>query len=104
VYGLPRATGDLDLWISTTPENRRRVWRAWSASACRFTSWRRRTSPRKTSDGVDFEEAWPSRLETDVAGQVVPVISRDHLVQNKRASGRPQDLADLAWLEGAGAE
>ncbi len=55
-------------------------------------------------DGVDFEEAWPSRLEADVAGQVVAVISRDHLAQNKRASGRPQDLADLAWLEGAGAE
>ena len=39
-----------------------------------------------------------------VGGQVVAVISRDHLAQNKRASGRPQDLADLAWLEGAGAE
>lgn len=76
----------------------------WSASARRFTSWRRRTSPRKPSDGVDFEQAWPSRLEINVAGQVVAVISRDHLVQNKRASGRPQDLADLAWLEGAGAE
>ncbi len=55
-------------------------------------------------DGVDFEEAWPSRLEADVAGHVVAVISRDHLAQNKRASGRPQDLADLAWLEGAGVE
>jgi hypothetical protein len=29
----------------------------------------------------------------------VPVISREFLIRNKRACGRPQDLADLAWLE-----
>ena len=27
------------------------------------------------------------------------MISREHLAPNKRATGRPQDLADLAWLE-----
>src|SRR3972149_8664714 len=28
VHGLPRATGDLDLWVRTTPENAKGVWRA----------------------------------------------------------------------------
>ncbi len=35
-----------------------------------------------------------------VAGITLPVISRSHLAQNKRAAGRPQDVADLARLEG----
>ena len=51
-------------------------------------------------DGVDFPTAWAGRLEADLGGLTVPVISRAHLTQNKQASARPQDLADLAWLEG----
>jgi hypothetical protein len=27
------------------------------------------------------------------------VIGRNELLKNKRASGRPKDLADVAWLE-----
>jgi hypothetical protein len=27
-HGLPRATGDIDLWIQRSPENAQRVWRA----------------------------------------------------------------------------
>jgi hypothetical protein len=29
----------------------------------------------------------------------VPVLSAKHLIRNKRAVGRPQDLADVDWLE-----
>ena len=50
-------------------------------------------------DGVAFPEAWPDRAETTYGDQTVPVIGRRHLIQNKRASGRPQDLLDLAVLE-----
>jgi hypothetical protein len=31
VHGLPRATGDIDLWILTSPENADRVWAALTA-------------------------------------------------------------------------
>jgi hypothetical protein len=31
----------------------------------------------------------------------VPIIGRQQLIDNKRAAGRPQDIADLAWLEGS---
>ncbi len=51
-------------------------------------------------DGVEFEVAWSARIETEVVGITLPVISRSHLAQNKRAAGRPQDVADLARLEG----
>ena len=49
--------------------------------------------------GVEFNEAWPSRLQTRFADQPVGVLSREHLLKNKRAAGRKQDLADVEWLE-----
>jgi len=29
----------------------------------------------------------------------IPVLSRAHLIRNKKATGRPQDIADAARLE-----
>jgi hypothetical protein len=49
-------------------------------------------------DGVDFDEAWPARLQTVYGGVTTSVLSRRHLIVNKQACGRPQDLADLDWL------
>lgn len=51
-------------------------------------------------DGVSFDEAWPERYEVRVSDLMVPVIGRRHLSRNKRATGRPKDAADAAWLEG----
>lgn len=51
-------------------------------------------------DGVTFDDAWERRFEVELAGRRAPFISRDDLVDNKRAAGRPQDLADVARLEG----
>ena len=31
VHGVPRATGDIDVWIERSPENVTRVWRALEA-------------------------------------------------------------------------
>ena len=50
-------------------------------------------------DGIEFSDAWSARLEAGIGGLEVPVLSREHLIRNKRATGRPQDLADLDWLE-----
>jgi hypothetical protein len=49
-------------------------------------------------DGVLFEAAWARRLEVEIDGRHVPIIGRDDLIANKRASGRPQDIADVARL------
>jgi hypothetical protein len=48
---------------------------------------------------VEFPDAWAERAETTYGGKSVPLIGRRHLIQNKRASGRPQDLLDLEILE-----
>jgi hypothetical protein len=53
-------------------------------------------------EGVDFDEAWPDRISADYGDQSVNVISRKHLIQNKKASGRPQDVADVDALENLG--
>ena len=50
-------------------------------------------------DGLVFESAWPNRVASNYGGEPVYVVSRDDLIRNKRASGRPQDLADIAALE-----
>ena len=49
---------------------------------------------------VEFPEAWNARVMTRFVDQAVGAISREHLIRNKRASGRTQDLADLELLEG----
>ena len=50
-------------------------------------------------DGVGFEEAWASRFMAHFAELPVPVLAVHDLLANKRAVGRPQDLADVDWLE-----
>jgi len=50
-------------------------------------------------DGVTFDAAWPGRIDLQIEGIDLPVIGRSELLANKRASGRPQDLADVARLE-----
>jgi hypothetical protein len=115
-HGLPRATGDIDIWIRPSPENAQRVWRAlhrFGAPTADLTLtdlsnqgivFQIGVAPRRIDlltsiDGVQFEAAWARRVTVDLDGLPVPVLSRVDLITNKRASGRPKDLADLAWLE-----
>ncbi len=49
--------------------------------------------------GVEFADAWPGAIEANFADDVsVPVIGLEALLANKRAAGRPQDLADVDAL------
>lgn len=115
-HGLIRGTGDIDLWIHATPENAKRVEQAM----LRFGA------PRELFDvddfskpqmvvqlgvppyridiltdltGVDWASAWEDRLISTFEGVEVPVLSRAHVIANKRATNRPKDQLDLAWLE-----
>ncbi len=116
-HGLPRATGDIDIWIRPTPDNAVRVWRALVAFGAPLESltlvdltipgvfFQIGVPPRRIDiltaiDGVEFEEAWQTRLDCVIDGTELSVLGREALIRNKRAAGRPKDLADLAWLEG----
>ena len=53
-------------------------------------------------DGVQFDEAWSQRINSTFAGEPVAVLSREHLIKNKLAAARTQDLADVERLETKG--
>lgn len=51
-----------------------------------------------TISGVEFDEAWPNRRSFDLEGRVIWYLDRTALLANKRAAGRPKDMADVEWL------
>ncbi len=53
----------------------------------------------RTVDGVSTDEVLQRTVEIELDGLRVPVIALDDLITNKRAAGRPQDLADVVALE-----
>jgi hypothetical protein len=114
-HGLPRATGDLDIWVRPAPDNAARViaaLRAFGAPlfdlseadlACPDTVFQIGVVPSRIDiltgiSGVVFEEAWPRRMPLMVEGQLLAFLGREDLERNKRAAGRPKDVADLAAL------
>jgi hypothetical protein len=116
VHGVPRATGDLDVWVRTTADNARRVRSALARFGAPIggltetdllragTVFQIGVAPNRVDiltsiDGVAFEEAWLGRRMARIEGLDIPVVSRAHLIRNKKAVGRPQDLADVARLE-----
>ncbi len=115
-HGRPRATGDLDIWVRPSPENARRVWDALARFGAPLGELSVddlqsadlifqigvvpcRIDVITAIDGVEFDSAWSARVQARLGAITVPVLGRDHLLQNKRAAGRPKDLADVAWLE-----
>jgi hypothetical protein len=51
-----------------------------------------------TISGVDFEDCYRNRIETEIDGVKVSLISLTDLKRNKLASGRHKDLNDLENL------
>ncbi|MBM3908665.1 MAG: nucleotidyltransferase [Gemmatimonadetes bacterium] len=116
VHGLPRATGDLDLFVRCSDENARRVAKALAAFGApphlsAATDFSRpnmvvqigvepvRVDIMTSISGVEFDDAASTRLVTSVEGLDVPCLGRECLIRNKRSSGRKKDLLDAEWLE-----
>jgi len=118
VHGVPRTTGDLDVWVRPTPGNAGRVLdalRRFGAPLERHgllpedletpgMVYQIGLPPRRidlmtSATGVDFESSWRERVEVEVEGLVIPFIGREALIRNKRATGRDKDLVDLRILE-----
>lgn len=115
-YGHVRATKDLDVWVRPDKANAQRVISAISDFGAplsdlteddlskRDTIFQIGLPPVRIDvitaiDGVEFEDAWPDRLEIEFGGVPAFVISRHHLITNKRTSARLQDLADIQQLD-----
>lgn len=119
-HGVPRATGDIDVFVRPSPANAERTWRALVAFGAPLSSagvepkdfatpglvYQIGIPPRRVDvltaiSGISFDEAWESRRTADLEGTPVSFIGRKALIANKRASGRLKDLADVERLEGS---
>jgi len=49
--------------------------------------------------GVTTDEAFATKVSAILNGIPVFILGKNALIRNKRAVGRPQDLADLETLE-----
>jgi hypothetical protein len=117
VHGIPRATGDLDLWVEPSGENAERALAALVRFGAPVESLGitgrdlstpgmvvqiglppRRIDVLTSISGVSFADAWATRVGYEVDGLDVPFIGREALIRNKRATGRAKDLADLEAL------
>ncbi len=117
-YTEPRSTKDIDLLIRDTPENAERVYRALAAFGAPMSQYQpsdfcgnpgniiqfgvppARIDILQALEGVTAEEAWQRRVKDfDLDGTMIDIISVEDLINNKRAVGRFQDLADVEKLE-----
>ena len=116
-HGYPRATGDLDIWISISDENARKMVDALKEFGFDMPELKKEMFLEKekiirmgvppmrleiitTIDGVDFDNCFKNRVIADFKSFKANFISKSDLLINKSASGRPKDLADYSKLQG----
>lgn len=116
-HGVPRMTGDLDIWVEPTETNAALVWAALAQFGAPLDSLSIQQSDFVQTDqvvqlglppyrldlltsisGVGFDEAWEGRLTGTLFGVPVAFLGREAFVRNKRATGRPKDLEDIRSL------
>lgn len=118
-HGAPRFTGDLDILIRPTVDNAARLLSAVEAFGFPITD----LDPELIADpqrmlqmgvppvqihvmsgitGVEWDEAWSDRVEGPLGSRCVHYLGRETFLRNKRAAGRPKDLADVDALDPGG--
>ncbi len=115
VYGCPRATGDIDLWVMASTENSEKVYNALKDFGAPLHQIDNHTfnkpsvvfqigvAPRRIDiltkiDGVEFDTAYEKRNEVNIEGMTIPFISLKDLVINKLSTGRQKDKLDTEKL------
>ena len=115
-HGAPRFTGDLDILVRPTLDNATRLLTALEAFGFPVTDLTPGTivdhrrmlqmgvppvqiHVMSAISGVEWDEAWSDRVEGPLGGHAVNFLGRATFLRNKRAAGRPKDLADIDALE-----
>ena len=116
-HGAPRFTGDLDLLIRPTADNASKTLAAVRAFGFPVEKLEPADliDPRRILEmgiepiqihvmssitGVSWEDAWQTRVAGICGEHPVSFLGREAFLKNKRAAGRPKDLADIDALEG----
>lgn len=114
-HGAPRFTEDIDLMVLVSPENAAKLEQVLtdfgfggigisrddfleSDQVIQLGRAPNRIDLLTGISGVSWQEAWESRTTIDFDGLAISLIGREELIRNKQATGRPQDLADVARL------
>jgi hypothetical protein len=114
-YGAPRYTGDIDILVKSDSKNASLILKAlydfgFGSAGLKLEDF---TTPENivqlgyppirvdimtSISGVSWEDAYISREEGKYGDIPVYFIGLDQYVQNKKASGRKKDMADLEAL------
>jgi len=115
-HGRPRYTGDLDILVRATRENAAKLVDLLTQFGFANTDFKEtdfteseqliqlgrppnRIDLLTSISGVTTDDAFATKMPAELDGIPVFILSKDALIRNKRAVGRPQDLADLDTLE-----
>ncbi len=116
VHDLPRATGDIDIWVRAHPQNAPKIWTALLEFGAPLQDMKQsdfnqagggfiiglppgRIDILTTISGVQFDEAWPNRIAGKIFGIPVFVMGVKDMNRNKKAAGRDKDKLDVKSLE-----
>jgi hypothetical protein len=116
-HGVVRYTGDIDVMVRATPDNAERTLTALrgfgfgslSLTVSDLSAPDRvvqlgfppgRIDILTSIDGLTWDEVNAGAVVGEYGGVPVRFISRADLIRNKRAAGRPQDIADIERLGG----
>ena len=114
-YGYARATEDMDIWIAINPANAQKMVSVLkefgfqqsalvpdlflqSPKIIRLGFPPMRLEITTRISGVEFTECYDARIIDELDGVQINIIDLQNLKKNKKASGRPKDLADLEKL------
>ena len=115
LYGVPRATFELDITIEPTKDKAEKLLSAFEEArigtaslisaedlvAHEITIFKDyvRIDVQTKTPGINFNESWERRETMDYGGQKFFVVSKEDLIASKRSAGRKVDIEDVALLE-----
>lgn len=118
-HSQPRYTKNIDIWLDPTPENARKLMRAFRLFgipmtgvtqedfATPGTQFNLGVPPCEidfltTIPGLEFSPAWGNKVVSEENDFPIHYLGKLDLIRAKQTAGRPQDLADLDELRRAG--
>jgi len=116
LHGHPRYTKALDIWVELSPENAEKILLALEVFGFGALDLKpddfleedqviqlgfppNRIDMITALKDVTFKECYKSKLQVIIEDVEINFINLEDLKKNKRATGRPQDLADVENLE-----
>jgi len=118
-HGHPRYTKDLDVWVELSPENANKIIAALKKFGFGSLGLKpddflemdqivqlgyppNQIDVLTTLKDLKFEDCYKKKVKVEIQGLHIDFIDIENLKKNKRATGRPQDLADAENLESVG--